>query len=322
VDVRLSDYRECPANKQLEDKMKLLNFGSLNIDYVYSVDHFVRPGETISSSKMEQFCGGKGLNQSIAVARAGGPIRHAGKIGRDGVMLTDLLASSGVDVGLIAQSEAGTGHAVIQVDVSGQNCILLYSGANHDIDTAFIDSVLAGYGKGDLILLQNEIVNLPYLMQKSYERGIKIALNPSPIDQALLSYPLEYVTWLILNEIEGNALTGKTDPEEIADALLKKYPESAVLLTLGRKGVLYKDKAVCERHGTYRVKPVDTTAAGDTFTGFFIAGIYEGLPMKDILRRASVASSIAVSRKGASPSIPTMKEVLNANLALEYYSGM
>lgn len=297
--------------------MKLLNFGSLNIDHVYSVEHLVQPGETILSRKMEKFCGGKGLNQSIAIARAGCPVSHAGKIGTDGDVLIDLLSSSGVDTRQIKRSAEPTGHAVIQVDSSGQNCILLYSGANSDIDNDFVDSVLSEYGNGDLLLLQNEITHLPYIMRKAYEKGIRIVLNPSPVDENLLAYPLELVSWFILNEIEGHVLTGKTDPEEIADALLRKYPKSAVVLTLGRKGVYYKDSKVCARHGVYRVKPVDTTAAGDTFTGFFLSGICQGLSIQETLRRASIASSIAVSRKGAAPSIPTLQEVLDAGLELE-----
>lgn len=297
--------------------MKILNFGSLNIDYVYSVDHFVRPGETLSSDKLELFCGGKGLNQSIAIALAGAPVFHAGKIGKEGGMLTDALKKSGVDIKNVETSEKMTGHAIIQVDKSGQNCILLHGGANTDMDKDFIDKVLKGFEPGDILISQNEQNNIPYLLKKAHEKGLVIAYNPSPIDNKIMSYPLEYIKYFILNEIEGNALTGETDPEKIADELLQKYPDSAVVLTLGKHGVFYKDKNESVRHGTYKVKRADTTAAGDTFTGFFLAGIYKGLDTKEILRRASVASSIAVSRKGASPSIPTLEEVLCANLESE-----
>lgn len=293
--------------------MKILNFGSLNIDYVYSVDHFVNPGETLSSDKLELFCGGKGLNQSIAAARAGAPVFHAGKVGKEGGMLTDILNKSGVDITNAALSEKVTGHAIIQVDASGQNCILLHGGANTDIGEDFIDKVLSKFEPGDILLSQNEINNIPYLLKKAHERGLVIAYNPSPIDKNITSYPFEYVKYFILNEIEGNALTGKTEPQEIADELLRKYPKSAVVLTLGKHGVFYKDENESITYGTYKVKRVDTTGAGDTFTGYFLAGVYDGLDTKEILHRASIASSIAVSRKGASSSIPTLDEVLNAD---------
>lgn len=297
--------------------MKILNFGSLNIDYVYSVDHFVRPGETLSSEKLELFCGGKGLNQSIAMARAGAPVFHAGKIGKEGSMLTNILKKSGADISNVEISDKITGHAIIQVDASGQNCILLHGGANIDIGVDFIDKVLSKFEAGDILLSQNETNNIPSLLKKAHEKGLIIAYNPSPIDKNITSYPLECVKYFILNEIEGNALTGKTEPQKIADELLRKYPKSAVVLTLGKHGVFYKDENESITHGTYKVKRIDTTGAGDTFTGYFLAGVYGGLDTKEILRRASVASSIAVSRKGASASIPTLDEVLSANLEPE-----
>ena len=297
--------------------MKILNFGSLNLDHVYSVGHIVRPGETILSDRLESGCGGKGLNQSIAVSRAGGSVFHAGKIGPDGHLLREALENAGVNTDFLSQSSLPTGHAIIQVDRNGQNSIVLYSGANHDIDEPYLNGVLSHFQAGDLLMLQNEISNMPEIMQAAHARGIQIALNPSPISKDLLEYPLNDVKWFLLNEIEGEALTGKTTPQGIADSLLGRYPGSAVVLTLGRRGVHYQDAERTVRHGVYRVDPIDTTAAGDTFTGFFIAGVSQKLKMEEILRRASVASSLAVSRKGASQSIPSLEEVLQSHLALE-----
>lgn len=297
--------------------MKILNFGSLNLDHVYSVGHIVRPGETILSDRLESGCGGKGLNQSIAVSRAGGSVFHAGKIGPDGHLLREALENAGVNTDFLSQSSLPTGHAIIQVDRNGQNSIVLYSGANHDIDEPYLNWVLSHFQAGDLLMLQNEISNMPEIMQAAHARGMQIALNPSPISKDLLEYPLNDVKWFLLNEIEGEALTGKTTPQGIADSLLGRYPGSAVVLTLGRSGVHYQEAERTVRHGVYRVDPIDTTAAGDTFTGFFIAGVSQKLKMEEILRRASVASSLAVSRKGASQSIPSLEEVLQSHLALE-----
>ncbi len=299
--------------------MKILCFGSLNLDYVYHVDHFVRAGETLSADDRKEFCGGKGLNQSIALAKAGAQVFHAGKIGPEGGALKAQLEKSGVDTTyLMADDAAPTGHAIIQVDPGGQNCILIFGGANQQITKEDIDRVLSGFARGDILLLQNEISNLGYLLEQAAARGLCVALNPSPITKALAAEPaLTAVQWFILNEIEGFALTQREQPEAIAAELRRRYPGCRVVLTLGKKGVLYQDDAQQARHGIYRVPVVDTTAAGDTFTGYFLAATAEGLAVPRALELASIASSIAVGRAGASDSIPARTEVDAAELVLE-----
>ena len=294
--------------------MKVLNFGSLNIDYGYSGDHFVRAGETLSSEKMEKFCGGKGLNQSIALARAGAPVYHAGIVGAEGKMLTDVLEQYGVNTQFVKKSPSSNGHAIIQIDKNGQNCILLYGGTNREITPEMVDEVLENFSAGDILVLQNEINCMDTILQKAHEKGMRIALNPSPIDESLKELPLEYVTWFLLNEVEGNELTGETDPETIAVKLREKYPAGRIGLTLGKQGVLYYDGGEFLRHGIYPTKVVDTTAAGDTFTGFFLSCVLQGKSEAIALELASKASSIAVSIKGAANSIPTMEEVLDFKL--------
>ena len=294
--------------------MKVLNFGSLNIDYVYSVDHFVRAGETLSSEKMEKFCGGKGLNQSIALARAGAPVYHAGIVGAEGKMLTDVLEQYGVNTQFVKKSPSSNGHAIIQIDKNGQNCILLYGGTNREITPEMVDEVLENFSAGDILVLQNEINCMETILQKAHEKGMRIALTPSPIDESLKELPLEYVTWFLLNEVEGNELTGETDPETIAVKLREKYPAGRIVLTLGKQGVLYYDGGEFLRHGIYPTKVVDTTAAGDTFTGFFLSCVLQGKGEAIALELASKASSIAVSIKGAANSIPTLEEVLDFKL--------
>lgn len=297
--------------------MRIINFGSLNIDYVYRVDHFVRPGETILSENLCASCGGKGLNQSIAVSRAGSQIYHAGLIGKDGTMLKNLLKDSGVNVDYVQECDQVTGHAIIQVDQRGQNSILLYSGANYEITEAYVDAVLSNFAKNDVLLVQNEISKVGYIMEQAHKKGLRIIFNPSPINSGIEDLPLDYVDDFILNEIEGHAITEKDEPEQIVEAMLQKFHDSAVVLTLGKKGVLYKHADVTERHGVYHMPCVDTTGAGDTFTGYFVSGIVSGLSIKETLRKASVASSIAISRRGAALSIPRWEEVDHANLKLE-----
>lgn len=294
--------------------MKILNFGSLNLDYVYAVDGFLRPGETKHSLQMDIFCGGKGLNQSIALARAGATVAHAGCIGQDGERLRLQLTENGVDTQQLRTLPCPTGHAIIQVDTSGQNCILLYGGANQQISDAQVEEVLASLEPGDIVLLQNEINQTHSIIEKAYALGLRVALNPSPVDEKLRDFPLDKVHWLLLNEVEGNDLTGFTQPQEILAALLARYPNLKIVLTLGQDGVLYRDKDTTAHHSIYPVSVVDTTAAGDTFTGYFLASVLRELPVEEALRLASVASSFSVSRNGASDSIPLLEEVEQCTL--------
>ena len=244
--------------------MKVLNFGSLNLDYVYDVDHFVREGETISSADMNVFCGGKGLNQSVALAKAGVKVYHAGAVGSaDGSMLLEALSNVGAD------------------------------------------------DKGDILLLQNEVSNLSFIIDEGYKRGMSIVLNPSPINEKIFECDLEKVEYLILNEIEAADILGasETGEDELIEKLTKRFPGMKIVLTLGEKGSVYVDKTQKIRQEIYKADVVDTTAAGDTFTGYFIAGLVAGIDVAGALKQAAKAASITVSRKGASPSIPFAKEV-------------
>lgn len=293
---------------------KVLNFGSLNIDFVYSLDHIVQPGETITSQKLEVFPGGKGLNQSVALARAGARVFHAGMIGGDGGMLLEVCRESGVDTHLIRTVQERTGNAVIQVSAKGQNSIVLFGGANRANTRGFVDEVLSEFEAGDLLLLQNEINQLGYIIDRAQEKGMRLALNPSPFDAALQACDLSKINLFLLNEVECFQLTGERDPQKGLKRMSGLFPEAEIVLTLGKEGVIYQKGDEQYRHGIYRVPVVDTTAAGDTFTGYFIASVLAQRPAQEALRIASVASSLAVSRKGASCSIPALHEVLAASL--------
>lgn len=291
--------------------MKILNFGSLNLDYVYHVGHFVKAGETISSESRSIFCGGKGLNQSIALARSGAYVWHAGAIGAlDGEVLEKTLKNSGVNTEYLKKLDnVPTGHAIIQVDSAGQNCILLFGGANQCIDLNQVDETLKSFSEGDFLLLQNEINELPYIMKKAHERGMKIVLNPSPMNKKILELPLKYVDYFILNEVEMAGISGESEEEKQLKALKEQYPEAAIVLTLGSKGVRFVSKDLNLSHDIFKVSAIDTTAAGDTFTGFFFGCLVQGKTVAEALKTASMASAIAVSREGAEPSIPLMAEV-------------
>lgn len=293
--------------------MKILNFGSLNLDYVYNVPHFVSAGETLSSYNMEVICGGKGLNQSIALSRAGAKVFHAGKIGFNGGVLEETLKANNVDTTWLLKDEKENGHAIIQVDKTGQNCILLFSGSNGKITESEVDSCLENFEKGDCVVLQNEISKVPYIIEKAHEKGLFVVFNPSPITDDILNYPIEKVSLLILNEVEGNALTNESEPDKIIESLLSKYNGMKVLLSLGTNGSVYADGNKKIKKGIFRTKAVDTTAAGDTMLGYFVALSMNNVQEEKALLTATKASAIAVSRKGAAPSIPTLEEVENCN---------
>ena len=212
----------------------------------------------------------------------------------------------------IRQIDTVSGHAIIQ-NAGGQNCIIVCGGSNQCITCEDIQEILANFGDGDVLLMQNETSNVSFAMEEARRRGMKIAFNASPITPELLEYPLELVDWFIINEVEGKALSGvdSSNYEKILEGLVNRFPHATIVLTVGEEGVLYQDRNSRESHGIYRVKAVDTTAAGDTFCGYFLTGLSKGLPIRETLKYASMASAIAVSKHGASTSIPTWEEVMN-----------
>lgn len=290
--------------------MKVLNFGSLNLDYVYQVESILIPGETQASKSRQIFCGGKGLNQSIALAKAGIPVYHAGLIGEGGEPLLEVCKENGVNTEFIRQIPGPCGHTVIQVDRNGQNCILLFGGSNRSMTKEFVDSVLDSFDEGDIILLQNEINELDYIIDRAYEKKMMIILNPSPFDSALEKCDLSKISLFLMNEIEGFQITGEKEPDRILAKVKELYPKAKVVLTLGGDGSVYQDETGIYRQGIFKVKAVDTTAAGDTFTGYFISSVIDGMPVQDGLKLAAKASAIAVSRPGATASIPVRSEVV------------
>ena len=295
--------------------MRILNFGSLNIDYVYNVDHFVQKGETISASMLNVYAGGKGLNQSIALSRAGAEVWHAGAVGKDGAFLLELLKKEKVDTAFIKiLADVQTGNAVIQNDCQGENCIILYGGANRSINQPMVDEVLNEFGENDYLILQNEISEVPYMAEQAHNKGMRVGLNPSPLDEKIFKINFDCIDCLILNEIEALSLVaGTSDKEEkkLLEAVTEYFPQAEIVMTLGEKGALAVKAGEIFRQEAYRVQAVDTTAAGDTFTGYYLAERLQGSGINESLAIAAQASAIAVSRKGAAPSIPLKEEVLN-----------
>ncbi len=271
--------------------MRIINFGSLNIDKVYQVEQFVRPGQTITAKDYAVAAGGKGLNQSLAAARAGAEVLHAGAIGAEGRFMADLLRESGADTSLLREVDGPSGHAVIEINAAGQNRIIVFGGANRSMTSEYIERVLDTAQPDDWVLLQNEVNLVPENTEK---------------------LPLACVSLFMVNEIEAAQLAGtdaNADFEDTLTALRAKYPNASVVMTVGADGVLYDGEEGRFQLPAFQVKAVDTTAAGDTFCGYFLAAVSAGKSVQTALQEALAASALAVSRTGAAPSVPTADEV-------------
>ncbi|WP_027182674.1 ribokinase [Desulfovibrio inopinatus] len=289
--------------------MAILNFGSLNIDHVYSFTRFVRPGETISCTDYQRFAGGKGLNQSVALAAADATVFHAGKVGPDGEQLLAVLKEHGVDSRFVAVDTIPSGHAIIQVDAEGENSIFLYPGANHAIHHDEVSSVLKHFDKDDIVLLQNEVNATDYIIREAAAKGMTIVFNPAPMTPEVLSYPLECIDCFILNETEAQGMSGGIHSDNILEDLHARFPHATIVLTLGKRGVVIAEGSEVIEVPAFPVQAVDTTAAGDTFVGYFLAEKSHGRSTTSALQIGCAASALCVGKTGAVPSIPQRADV-------------
>ena len=289
--------------------MKTMMMGSMNIDYVYQVDHFVQPGETIRVHSRQVMCGGKGLNQAVALAKAGLDVSAAGFAGTGGEVLIRALAENDVRTEYIEQLDQPNGHTIIQVDTHGNNCILYDPSTNEMFTEEKIDAWLALLDGNDVLILQNETNLVPYMIDAAYAKGIRVSFNPSPVSADIRAYPLGKCTWLFINETEGEMISGCTDPAAILDFFGRQYPDTGVILTLGEDGAWYSGRDGRFFHRAFPVNAVDTTGAGDTFTGYFLQAALAGSGREKALEQACAAAALSVTRPGAAQAIPRMQEV-------------
>jgi len=292
--------KQCPS----EQAVTVYNFGSINIDSIYRVPHLVKPGETLASLSMDTVLGGKGANQSVALARAGVHTRHIGRIGDGDQWASKQLGDAGVDISSVESIAGPSGHAIIQVDDQGENSIVLHGGANQSFSRADLQKHLADATSDDWLLIQNECNNCATAIDVALQQGMRVAINPAPMTAEVAALPLERCAVLIVNETEAAQLAGATDPDEVLDLLEVKYPNTRLVLTLGSKGALLRFKAEQIRQEASLVDVVDTTGAGDTFVGFFLSALIQGLDDQLCLRRGCAAAALSVGVAGATPSIP------------------
>lgn len=291
--------------------MAVFNFGSINIDHVYSVPHFVQPGETLSSSSYQSILGGKGANQSVALAKANNNVFHVGAIGSSDSGFIEQMKEAGVNCDFIREmSDVASGHAIIQVTPDAENSIILFGGANQCISDDHIASALATAKPNDWVLLQNETNAIDKIITEAHKRELNIAFNPAPMSESIKQLSLDKLTLLVVNEVEAEQLTGESHVDAIKHSLKSTYPNTKVLLTLGKAGVWFFEADNEEFCAAFKVKAVDTTAAGDTFIGFFLAAYQANKSIAEALKYACAASALAVMKAGAAPSIPSVDEVI------------
>lgn len=287
----------------------IYNLGSLNIDHVYDVPHFVAPGETLHSVGYGKFPGGKGFNQTIALLRAGAPVTHIGCCGEDAQWMREMLEEHGCMTAHLKQISGPSGHAIIQVTPEGQNSILLASGANSLIEQSAVISALHSGTTDDIFLTQNETAEVPFALEHASARGLRIALNVAPASERDRALPLESVDFLFVNEVEGAALVGDSDPTRIILGLAERCSRGVIVLTLGAAGAWIHEMGETRRFSAIKAAVVDTTAAGDTFVGYFLAAIHGGATSEQAMHSALRGASICVTRKGAASSIPWASEL-------------
>lgn len=289
--------------------MTVYNFGSINIDLIYRVPHLVTPGETLASRSMDTVLGGKGANQSVALARAGVHVRHLGRIGESDQWAINQMSDAGIDISGVETVVGPSGHAIIQVDDNGENSIVLHGGANQSFTRTELDKYLRDADSDDWLLLQNECNAGASAIEVALERGMKVAFNPAPMTPDIADLPLERCAVLIFNETEAALLAGTADPGEVLDQLAAKYPNTRLVLTLGSKGALLRYRQQQAQQDATAVDVLDTTGAGDTFVGFFLAAHISGLDDQLCLRRGCAAAALSVTVAGATPSIPAASAV-------------
>lgn len=289
---------------------RIHNLGSVNIDHVYELPHFVRPGETLASSSYSRGVGGKGFNQSFALRRAGAGVFHIGRIGADGEWLRGMLEAEGVDCAALSTSNEPTGHAVIQVVPGGENAIVLHAGANGDIGDDHVARALGSARAGDWFLCQNETSSVAASLRMAREAGLRTAYNAAPAAPDISRDCLDHVDFLFVNETEVAALAGKGEAKKAAEQIRADHPLLTVVLTLGAAGAIWIGPGQTLHVPASPCEVVDTTAAGDTFTGYCLAALMRGELPSDALLLASRAAAFCVSRHGAASSIPRMHELL------------
>lgn len=297
---------------------KVVIVGSLNMDLVTRAPRLPRAGETLAGQSFVTVPGGKGANQAVAAARLGASVAMVGCVGDDayGEQLRAALLAEGIDCQAVTRvAGESTGVALIVVDDSSQNAIVIVAGGNGHVTASVVDSFDALLSQAEVIICQLEVPldTVGHVLKRGHELGKTVILNPAPATGPLPAEWFAWIDYLIPNESEASALTGlpvdSTASADAAASALLAAGVSKVIVTLGEQGALFAGKSRSEHFPAPKVQPVDTTAAGDTFVGGFAAALADGKSESEAIRFGQVAAALSVTRSGAQPSIPTFAEV-------------
>lgn len=285
--------------------MTIWNLGSINLDLIYGMDRLPGRGETVSAETKAEFLGGKGTNMSVAAARAAARVCHIGAVGPDGRWAVDRLLEYGVDTRHITQVNVPTGHAIVAVEASGENQIIIFSGANGAIPAETVRAALTEAQTGDLLVLQNETNVQAETAKLGREMGLTVCYAAAPFDAAAVQQVLPYLDFLILNAVEAQQL------EAALGLSVSDIPVRDIIVTKGAEGAewISTETGSHQEFSARKVEPVDTTGAGDTFTGYVLAGLDRGMPMVQAISQATLAASIMVTRRGTADVIPDLKDI-------------
>ncbi|AHD02616.1 ribokinase [Leisingera methylohalidivorans] len=285
--------------------MAIWNLGSINADMVYTMPHLPAAGETLAARHLDRFLGGKGANMSVAAVRAGSQVHHIGAAGPDGAWAVERLKRYGVGIRDINEVDTPTGHAIIAVEPKGENQIILFPGANRALTWDQLDQALSRASAGDILVMQNETNMQAEAACAGRDRGLRVCYAAAPFNADAVQAVLPFLDFLILNEVEAGQLkeaSGKS-PDELG--------VKDVIITLGAKGARHinGETGVILDVSALPVTPVDTTGAGDTFTGYVLSGLDRGLPLAEAMSLATKAAALMVTRHGTADVIPELKEV-------------
>lgn len=286
--------------------MAIWNLGSINADLFYEVPHIPAPGETLAASVMRKGLGGKGANLSVAAARAGARVHHIGAVGWDGLWARDRLMEYRVDTRFIAESDDPTGHAIINVANDGENAIVIFAGANGRLDTNNANSALAEGVVGDIFVTQNETNAQIDAAKTARSLGMSVAYAAAPFEAEAAQAMLPHTDILFMNEVEADQLSRATGLS------VAELPVADVIITKGGAGSQHVSGGKTIDYPAIPADVVDTTGAGDTFTGYVLAGLDRGFTVGQSIRQASFAGALMVARKGTADVIPDLAEVENA----------
>lgn len=298
---------------------KVVNYGSINIDHVYRVPHFVQAGETLNAQNLISGLGGKGANQSVALARAGVSVCHVGQLGRADQWALSVLEDAGIDTSAIRLVDSPSGHAIIQVNQEGENSILLHGGANQQCSLEALSAALEDSASIAYLLLQNECNGLADAIDLAHQKRIKVVLNPAPMNEEISALPLDKLAVLIVNQIEAELLWGTREIAQIVERVTTELAQTTVILTLGSEGSVLIAKNEFQKVAAFTVEAIDTTAAGDTFVGYFLAGLVEGQDTTSAMRLASAAAALTATSLGAVEAIPNQVQVMEFLSAQDNY---